>query len=163
MLNELSKHHTKWQNIAYSLCKDRMLADDLVSEMYIKMSNYEYNEKKLRVAYVRRIVYTLFIDYIRRENKTISINNLIINETTEEDKEFCDKDLSIINKANKLTPVDRNLLIECFDSSLREVSRNNDIGVNILFRKVKQARKEVLGDNYNAEYNNKRLKYKKAL
>ena len=37
ILKELSSNDKKWRKIAYGICKDKQLADDLVQDAYLKL------------------------------------------------------------------------------------------------------------------------------
>ena len=39
MLNEICKKDKYWRTIAFAICKDKDLADDLVQDMYVKLHN----------------------------------------------------------------------------------------------------------------------------
>jgi DNA-directed RNA polymerase specialized sigma24 family protein len=45
VLEELSKKDEYWRQIAFKICKDKYLADDLVNEMYLKLYNNEKASK----------------------------------------------------------------------------------------------------------------------
>lgn len=73
MLNELAKHHQEWLNIAYHICKDRYLADDLVQEMYLKIHKRNL-QKEVNNWYIYVTIKHLFFDYLKQENQYTEIN-----------------------------------------------------------------------------------------
>ena len=62
MLHQLAKKDSKWREIALKICKDKMLADDIVQEMYLKLAN---NKKQINDFYVIIVIRNLFIDEIK--------------------------------------------------------------------------------------------------
>ena len=164
MLERLAIHDKKWRDIAYRICGCRFQADDIVQDMYIKMSSIEYSERKLRTGYITSVMFNGFIENIkiskRRPSKVELIDNYI-SVVDDMDIVFDDYDLEILKKCNGLSFDDRRLLIDSYNYSLRKNSEVNDIGLNILFRRLKQARKEVLGSDYEKKYRNKRVKYQR--
>lgn len=73
MLNELAKHHQEWLNIAYHICKDRYLADDLVQEMYLKIHKRNL-QKEVNNWYIYVTIKHLFFDHLKQENQYTEIN-----------------------------------------------------------------------------------------
>mgnify|MGYP003661890430 CR=1 FL=1 len=49
ILEELSKKDKEWRKAAYVICKDKMLADDLVQEMYFKLMELHYIEDRTEI------------------------------------------------------------------------------------------------------------------
>tara|TARA_R110002020_G_scaffold23501_2_gene78075 strand:- start:770 stop:1252 length:483 start_codon:yes stop_codon:yes gene_type:complete len=160
MLKELSKHDSKWRNIAFSLCGNKMLADDLVNDMYLKMAKRAYNQNELRVCFIRHVIYNQFLDFLRKEKKNASIQDFHIQNLHEIKEGFDDKEIAII-KSSKIDESEKELLRQNYDNSLRQISEKESVGVNIIFRKLSTARKNVLGDSYETEYKNRRLKHKR--
>jgi hypothetical protein len=64
MLEKLALKHSLWLKMAKSICKDAYLADDLVSEMYLKVSDYN---KELNDYYIYFTIKHLFIIWLREE------------------------------------------------------------------------------------------------
>ena len=40
MITTLSENHSEWLNIAFHICRDQYLADDLVQDMYLRIHKY---------------------------------------------------------------------------------------------------------------------------
>ena len=114
MLEKLSLKHDLWLKMAYGICKDKYLADDIVSEMYIKLSNYS---KELNDFYIYVTLKSCFINWIREDKKietTELIDNIIINE----------EDVEIIYKVpDCLTWSEKQILILRYDKSLRDIEK----------------------------------------
>ena len=62
MINELAKKDSQWRKMSYQICKDRDLADELVQEMYIKLSN---KVKPLSDGYIFVTLRSLFYDSLK--------------------------------------------------------------------------------------------------
>ena len=91
MLETLCLKDKYWREIAFKICKDRMLADDLVSEMYLKLKDCK---KEINDFYVIGTIQSIFIDEIRK-NKTVSIENFY-SFSSPEKFEADDKELEIL-------------------------------------------------------------------
>jgi len=91
MLETLCLKDKYWRKIAYNICKDKMMADDLVSEMYLKLANCK---KDINDFYVIVTIKNLFLSEIKNK-KTVSIDNFY-NFTTPETFEPDDNEQEII-------------------------------------------------------------------
>jgi RNA polymerase sigma factor (sigma-70 family) len=47
ILEELSKRNDEWIKIAFSICKDKTLANDLVQEMYLRIEKYVKDPERI--------------------------------------------------------------------------------------------------------------------
>lgn len=92
MLEQLCKKDNYWRNIAFKICKDRMQADDLVSEMYLKLADCK---KEINDFYVIVTIKNIFLQEIKNK-KTVSIENFY-NFTTPEPFELDDKEKKVID------------------------------------------------------------------
>jgi RNA polymerase sigma factor (sigma-70 family) len=132
VLEELSKKDEYWRQIAFKICKDKYLADDLVNEMYLKLYN---NEKASIDWYVIIVIRNLFIDFTKQRIE-ISVDEITpkeINNTFEID----DNELELI-KALKWW--ERELLELSFDHSLRELGEKLNINYAFIHRTIKRIR-----------------------
>ena len=91
MLEILAQKDALWRKIAFKICKDRMLADDLVSEMYLKLSNCT---KEINDFYVIVTIKNIFLSEIKAK-KTVSIDNFY-NFTTPEQFDLDDNEKEIV-------------------------------------------------------------------
>jgi DNA-directed RNA polymerase specialized sigma24 family protein len=88
MLEQLAKRDKDWRKMAYQICGDRMTADDLVQDMYIKMANCQ---KEVNEYYVIRVMINLFKDNIKSNSKFTELTDTIKATSTAfelDDKEF---------------------------------------------------------------------------
>ena len=114
MLEELSKKDKQWRIFALYICKDKQLADDIVNDMYLKLMD----KVSVNDYYVFRTIKTTFLDYIKANSNTISIDlfpdfAIFDNETTTERHE--------VNEAlKKLSFFEREILLHTHEKSLRD-------------------------------------------
>lgn len=90
MLEKLALKDKYWRSVALKICKDKMLADDLVSDMYLALAN---NTKEINDFYVIVTIKNLFLQHIK-QNKTIALND---NYTVPESFELDDKEKNIVD------------------------------------------------------------------
>lgn len=89
MLEKLAIKDKYWRSVALKICKDKMLADDLVSDMYLALAN---NTKEINDFYVIVTIKNLFLQHIK-QNKTTALND---NYTVPEAFELDDKEQEVI-------------------------------------------------------------------
>ena len=154
MLEVLCKKDEYWRRTAFIICKDKMLADDLVSDMYLKLFECK---KEINDFYVIRTIRNLFLDYIKSK-KNISIDNFYNLAENNNTFEADDYELSIIQDCEKLPYLQNGLLKESYDLSVRQISEKyQHINYGLIHRELDKARKTILGNDIDL-YKNKRLK-----
>ena len=158
MLEDICKKDKKWRKIAVSICKNKTIADDLVQDMYLKVSTIT---KDINDYYIISIIRNLWLDMCRKKKVTIDIDNLYYLEDKQELFEPDDYELELLDKANNLKYIQKEFLEESYDRTLRQIGKNYNTNYGFIHRELEKSRKEVLGDDYEEKYNNKRLKYQK--
>jgi len=154
MLEQIAKKDKYWRSIAFKICKDKALADDLVQDMYIKVSKIE---KDIDDYYIISIIRNLFLDICRSNKNNINIDD-VYNLTSDTDTfELTDYEHTIIERANNLKWWQSKLILENYDKSLREIAEEFNINYGFIHRELKKARKEILKNDYD-KYKNKRFK-----
>lgn len=154
MIEELALKDTIWRKVALKICKDKMLADDLVNDMYLKLYDCQ---KEINDFYVIRTIRNLFLDHIK-QNNIVSIDLFYNFEENNNLFEPDDYELSILKSIEKLSYLQNGLLKESFDLSIREIANKYEhINYGLVARELDKARKTVLGNNISL-YKNKRLK-----
>ncbi len=143
MIEELAKKDAKWREIAFNICKCKMLADDLVQDMYLKLAN----KKKINDYYVAVTLKNLFIDHVRKQ-KNISIDNFYYLEDKTSNFEPTDEQQLVLNEFDKLDWVQKELLLERIDKSLRQIEKEFNINYGYTYRQTTEAKKKIL-DNLN--------------
>ena len=71
-LKDLAKNDLKWREMAYNICKDKDLANEIVQEMYMKLLNYD---KIVSDGYIFVTLRSLFYDTFRKSKREILIDD----------------------------------------------------------------------------------------
>lgn len=137
MLEDISKKDKYWREIALKICKDKMLADDLVNDMYLKL--YEV-KKQISDFYVIITIRNLYYDYLRDKKKTVSINNFY--DVTQDDTNFelDDYQLELLDRLNW---VEKGYLEMSFDLSLRQIQKELNTNYGYIYRTIKKAKEKI--------------------
>lgn len=146
MLEQLAKRDKDWRRMAYQICGDKMTADDLVQDMYLKFANYE---KELNDYYVFFAIRSIYLDSIKKAKINIVSNE--IENLSLLDSEYClDKDkheTNILLEIESLPYFERETLKVTQQISQRELARQTDISfetINKTIKKTKQLIKEKI-------------------
>jgi hypothetical protein len=140
--------------------------------MYLRIYNYNVEPEKLTENYVGWVIYNLFRDHCKKikdlsfdyvysteriddNDKQGTLENTILVEPPLEN-DFDDKDLRILNMANKLKWWEQQLLIHSYDKSLRQIEREFNINYQFVRRHTNKAKKKILGEDYKEKKNGKR-------
>ena len=146
ILEELSKKDKLWRSIAFNICKDKSLADELTQQMYLKV--YETSLKRnieTNDYYIAKILLNAFLDYIKENKKLVTNIELSSLLKVEESFELDDKENSIINN---LSYIERELLLLNETLSYREIQRKYNINYQFVRRVILNA-KEKYGKRKN--------------
>lgn len=144
MLSELCKKDKKWRAIAFKLCKDKQLADDIVQEMYLKSLRYD---KPLNDTYIYFIIKSIFLDICRKKttHPTISIENLHFLKDNTNLFELDDNDLEILNRFEELDWKQKELIELSYDKSLRQIEKEYPlINYGYVYQQIKKGRDKIL-------------------
>lgn len=137
MLEELAKKDQKWREIAFKICKDRMLADDIVQDMYIKLAEHK---KQINDFYVIIVMRNLFLDYIKKEKLKISIESIYHLENNDDTFEIDDEQKKLIEN---LYWVAKDYFIMSFDMSLREMAKELNTNYGFIYRTMKKEKDKL--------------------
>jgi len=132
VLELLAKKDNYWRQIAYKICKDKYLADDIVNDMYLKLAD---NEKAKNDFYVVIVIRNLFID-TTKERKYITIDENFTKEVNS-NYELDDNELQLIDS---LEWWERDLIELSHDYSLRELGKKLNINYAFIHRTIKRVR-----------------------
>jgi RNA polymerase sigma factor (sigma-70 family) len=117
MLDKIAKRDVEWRKIALKICGCKSLADDLVNDMYIKI--YKLKPTKFNTSYISYTIYHLFLNHLKKESKTIYLDETYLNIIDEDNEDVLDR--KIINKAlDELSFADREILLHTHERSLRK-------------------------------------------
>jgi hypothetical protein len=134
MLDQLALKDEYWRKIAFKICKDKMLSDDLVNDMYLKLANCT---KEINDFYVIVTIKNLFLSEIKNK-KTVSIENFY-NFTTEETFETDDKDSKILEN---IYWVARDYIELNHTMSLREIGKLLNTDYNYIHKIITNEKKK---------------------
>jgi len=145
MLEQLAKMDKYWRKMALQICGDRMTADDLVQDMYLKFANYD---KEMNEYYVFFALRSIHINNLKKR-KIETVSNEVENLSLKED-DYCEetdflKEL-ILKEVNDLPYFERETLKVTQIISQRELARQTDIPfetINKTIKKTKQQLKEI--------------------
>ena len=161
MLEQLAKKNKKWQKMAYNLCGDYELAGDLVQDMYLRMYDIsqKHPDKEIKDTYVWVVLTTLLNDRYRQGSKykMVELDSVLNKPDNQKQFELDDEDLKLLEKSKELRYIYRYYLEKNYDFSIRDIAEINDVNYGKVYRKLKEAREHILGDDID-KYNNKRYK-----
>jgi RNA polymerase sigma factor (sigma-70 family) len=139
MLEELAKKDTYWRKIAFNICKDRYLADDLVNEMYLKLHDCK---KQINDFFVIIVIRNIFLD-LKRKKGTLHLYDFYNLESDVNEFEVDDIDKIILDAYNELTFSERELILLANEMSLRDIEKEFNINYGFVYRKVKFAKEKI--------------------
>ena len=133
MLEQLSKDDKKWRKIAYNICKDKSLADDLVQDMYIKMhEDCEKSYDEINDFYVWVVMKNIYLHILRKGKKEISIECFSNIADLEDDQLKLVKRKEVSDALELLDRWDREILLHTSETSLRKLSKQTGLTVSVL-------------------------------
>lgn len=119
MLEEISKFDSEWRKIALKICGDKMLADDLVNDMYLKM--YDLKPQSFNKSYISYSLYHQFLNLLKENKSTVCLENYHLNNYNEEDN--TDLRLRLDSILDEIGLLDREILLHTHEKSLRDTSK----------------------------------------
>lgn len=131
-LNILSQKDDKWRVFAFKLTKDKMLSDDLVNDMYLKLHKVE---KEINDFYVYATIRNLYFDFLRLDNKTVSLE-LLSERTIDAPFEVDDTEKHIIE--NVYWVARDYMLLMSDKKSLRQIGKELNTNYGFIYRTVKE-------------------------
>jgi DNA-directed RNA polymerase specialized sigma24 family protein len=134
ILEELSKKDKLWRSIAFNICKDKSLSDELTQQMYVKV--YEVSLKRnidTNDYYIAKILLNLFIDYIKENKKFVTNIEVISLISNDESFTMDDEQLNIIND---LSFIEKELILLNENLSYHEIQRKYNINYQFVRRVI---------------------------
>ena len=142
MLVQLAKRDKDWRRMALQICGDKMLADDLVQDMYLKFANYQ---KELNDFYMFFAIKSIFLDQIKKQK--LNISSIEIESISIKDDEYCfEKDkyeADIINRIESLPYFERETALVSQTISQRELARQTEIPFVTINKTIKNTKLEL--------------------
>jgi DNA-directed RNA polymerase specialized sigma24 family protein len=141
ILAELAKKDAQWRKMAFQICKDKDLADELVQDMYLKLA---YNTNLIKDGYIYTVLRNLFYDYTK-SNKDILVDfsNIEI-----EDIEYIEP-VDYIQLMKGLTWYERTMFELSTLVGQRELSRQTGIHIQTIHRISKKVKNQINGKKKN--------------
>ena len=141
ILDELAKKDAQWRKMAFQICKDKDLADELVQEMYLKL--YQ-NTNLIKDGYIYTVLRNLFYDYTK-SNKDILIDfsNIEIIDT-----EYVEP-IDYFQLMKGLTWYERTMFELSTLVGQRELGRQTGIPLQTIHRISKKVKNQINGKKKN--------------
>lgn len=147
MLEQLAKRDKDWRRMALQICGDKMTADDLVQDMYLKFADYD---KELNDYYVFFAIRSIFLDSIKKRKLDIVSNE--IDNLSLLDNEYClerdNFETEIIKQIEALPYFERETALVSQVISQRELARQSEIPFETINKTIKKT-KQQLRDRFN--------------
>ena len=119
ILDEVSKRDEYWRKLALQICGCPDLADDLVQDMYVKISSY----KKANSSFIYKTIKNIFIDYLRSKRE-VSLEDWHIkndNSSVTQDR------YALLEMIDSLHWFEREILLITHEMSLRKAEKETGI------------------------------------
>jgi DNA-directed RNA polymerase specialized sigma24 family protein len=141
ILEELAKKDAQWRKMAFQICKDKDLADELVQEMYLKLYN---NTNLIKEGYIYTVLRNLFYDYTKQQKDIIvDFSNIEI-----EDTEYVEP-IDYKELIKGLTWYERTMFEVSTLVGQRELSRQTGIHLQTIHRINKMVKSKIYGKKKN--------------
>lgn len=141
ILEELAKKDAQWRKMAFQICKDKDLADELVQEMYLKLA---YNTNLIKDGYIYTVLRNLFYDYTKNNKEIlIDFSNIEI-----EDIEYVEP-MDYFQLMKGLTWYERTMFELSTLVGQRELSRQTGIHIQTIHRVNKMVKSKINGKKKN--------------
>jgi len=137
ILEELAKKDAQWRKMAFQICKDKDLADELVQDMYLKL--YQ-NTNLIKEGYIYTVLRNLFYDYTKSQKDIIiDFSNIEI-----EDTEYIEP-VDYFQLMKGLTWYERTMFELSTLVGQRELSRQTGIHLQTIHRVNKMVKSKING------------------
>lgn len=137
IIHELAKKDAQWRKMAFQICKSKDLADELVQNMYIKLS-----ERTIQVSdgYIFVTLRSLFYDSLKN-------NDILIDDFSKfevEDEEYCEG-IDYDELSKDLTWYERTMFEQSTLIGQRELARQTGIHIQTIHRINKMVKTKLNG------------------
>ena len=127
MLEELAKKDKYWRKIAFNICKDRFIADDIVQDMYIRLNDCK---KEINDFYVVITMRNIFLGNLKKDKVLVSLGTYDLPDKTTK-YEYTDKEKELIDS---LKWYEKELIELSYDKSFHEIQRELNINYQYVRR-----------------------------
>lgn len=137
IIHELAKKDAQWRKMAFQICKSKDLADELVQNMYIKLS-----ERTISVSdgYIFVTLRSLFYDSLKN-------NDILIDDFSKfevQDEEYCEG-IDYDELSKDLTWYERTMFEQSTLIGQRELARQTGIHIQTIHRINKMVKIKLNG------------------
>ena len=162
MLETLSKQDKEWRKMAFIICKDKQLADDITNDMYINLHKYNASLDRIKDlnSYIFRVLKNEYNRYFKKE-QTVHISELYYLKDNQNEFEPDDYQQEILDKFNTLEWGKQEYISESYDRSTRQIAEFYHINYGHIHREKTNGLKQIFGPEFETNYNNTRLKHLK--
>lgn len=136
MLNKVYEKDAKWRSIAFNMCKNKDLADDLVQEMYLKIIPLK---KKVDDGYITTTLKNLFLKTIRDTKYSVALKD-VASEDNYEPNDFENK---FIQASKRLKFYELELLELSAEHSVRDLESRYKIHYSTIARIINRAKEKI--------------------
>lgn len=141
IIHELAKKDAQWRKMAFQICKSKDLADELVQNMYIKLS-----ERTITVSdgYIFVTLRSLFYDSLKN-------NDILIDDFSKfevQDDEYCEG-IDYDELSKDLTWYERTMFEQSTLIGQRELARQTGIHIQTIHRINKMVKTKLNGKKKN--------------
>ena len=142
MLEQLAKRDKDWRRMALQICGDKMTADDLVQDMYLKFANYD---KELNDYYIFFAIRSIHINNLKKAK--VKIVTTEIENISLTDNEYClftdSLEDSILQKIKELPYFERETALVSQIISQREIARQSEIPFVTINQTIKKTKENL--------------------
>lgn len=133
MLEQLSKKDTQWRAMALYICKDQVLADDMVQDMYLYLSDKEGEFNDGYIYFTLKDIFLMQVSkkYVKNRIEFVELDD---NYNFEFDVYDFDKDQQTQKKIDKINQefescdqIEKIIIGNSYQSGLRKFSRESGI------------------------------------
>lgn len=145
ILSRLSENHEQWISIAVHICRDSYLAQDLVQDMYLKLSKYARG-KEINEWYVYVTIKNLFYDHVKEAGKFSQIDERILAQPDTESDQAQENLLNCLEKQlEELHWYNRQLILLKQNKSPRVIQKECGINYQHIYRTTQKTEEELRG------------------
>jgi DNA-directed RNA polymerase specialized sigma24 family protein len=144
MLEQLALNHSTWLKMAYSICHNKDLSNDLVQDMYLKL--HEAN-KDINAGYVYFTIKSIYLNHITRNREDcFSEFNFNYNDEMydfQKDEEI-QSNIDLINEHLNNVSLARKLIVKhSIEDGLRKFARDSQINKSTVQKHRDAFKKEI--------------------
>ena len=121
MLSDLAKKDKRWREIAFAICRDKNLADDIVNEMYLRRYDNDRGQD-LTDYYIVCTMNSIFLNY-KKTNRLIPVEEKRKDENVNGGFQPTDQEKKYLDRARNLPFAKRELIELNDDDSRREIQK----------------------------------------